>query len=160
LVLVDCGDSRGSAVRIGPNLLLSANHVTDNGGCTINGQPFKVLYASRAGDFSLIRLPGPGFVKIDCGGFKRGRRYVAIGHARGLEELTAVELVGTGVREWASGLAILLGVATVIPGQSGSGIFDRETGGMVGIVNVYDSPGGKSGSREVRDMGLCGGTNV
>lgn len=154
--IVDCEKTRGSAVRIGPNLLVSAHHVTSADGCTINGKPFKILYASRQKDFSLLRLEGDGFVPIDCGGFKDGRDYIAIGHARGLNELMAVRLVGTGRHESRNGLAILKGIATVIPGQSGGPVIDRETRAVVGIVNIYDSPGGLSGSREMRDMGVCG----
>lgn len=156
IVRVDCDDGRGTAFRVGPDILLSANHVTIGENCRINGQQFDVVRAWQRSDFSIIYLPGTeGHLPIDCGGFVRGKRYLAVGYARGLDYQTVVEMYSVGGNEPMLHLGILWGVSTVIPGQSGGPIFDAETMRVVGIVNVYDAPSGKSGSRELKDTEIC-----
>ena len=148
IVLVDCDNSRGSAFRVGPHNYVSVAHVTDDKGCKINGQPFKVEFA-----FITTSEDRPGFMRIDCGGFKLGHRYLGLGYARGRPNITAVEIVGTG--EKVAGLAWLVGLATVIPGQSGGPVVDRETMRPVGTVNRYNAMVGASGSVALADTALC-----
>lgn len=153
VVRVDCARHRGSAVRIGPRLLLSVAHVTDGKGCEIEGAPIKVL--GQKGDFSLIvtDVISEHWLRIDCGGFVQGRTYTAIGFARGLPYQTTVDVESTGQTVW--DFDRLWGVFTVIPGMSGGGFVDTETGGLVGMVNVYDASVGNSGSVPLKGTSLC-----
>lgn len=153
--LVDCVSSRGSAVRIGATLLVTAKHVLVHNTCTVNGKPITIVYSSPDSDFAMIRAAEPGpFVPVDCNGFVRGRKYLAVGHARGLYELTTIPLIGTG--KWNAGFAQLWGIFTVIPGQSGGAMLDYETGKLVGIINYFDSYPGISGSVQMKDTPICG----
>lgn len=146
--------SMGTAFRIGPHLLLSVRHVTDEPRCYIDGRPITVAWNSPTADFSILTDSREGpYLKVDCGGFVKGRKYLAIGHARGLAELTVVELTGTGVVK--DGVAVLSGIWTVIPGQSGGPIIDAETRRVVGTVNFYDMAHGLSGSVELRGTPVC-----
>lgn len=154
------GYSAGSAFRIGPSLLVSVNHVTKAGNCVIDGQDIKVVYASPKADFSILSDTRPGkFLKVDCGGFVKGRRYLAVGHARALDQITLVPLVATGetVETNAGPLALLVGIFTAQPGQSGGPIMDAETGKVVGTVNTGDWERGLTGSVELKGTSICGG---
>jgi hypothetical protein len=153
VVMVDCGVSRGSAFRIGRDILLTVAHVTSHRSCTIYGKPVKVLRAQ--GDFAIITTTPSDdrWMRIDCGGFVKGRKYLAVGYARGLSTLTVVEIEATGKTK--EGLAQLWGVFTVVPGQSGGPIIDKETGRPVGTVNTYDDTVGLSGSVELKQTEVC-----
>jgi hypothetical protein len=93
------------------------------------------------------------YLKIDCGGFVKGRQYVAVGYARGLSSLTAIELEATG--ETFDGYSVLVGMLTVIPGMSGGAVLDEETGKVVGTVNVYNFEQGWSGSVPLSETPVC-----
>ena len=147
------GISYGSAFRVGGNLLLSVKHVTSVGNCIIDGQPITVRYESPDQDFSILSAtPGPR-IPIDCGGFHKGQHIIAIGHARGRDELTTIALTATGVK--ADGLDVLFGVFTVIPGMSGGVLVDADTGRAVGTVNRYDPGPGLSMSQSLKDTPIC-----
>lgn len=142
----------GSAFRVGYGLFLSVNHVTDNANCAIDGAPISVLYHS--GDFSMLADHRPGrFLKVDCGGFVEGRQYIAVGHARGADQLTAVPLIATGQIE--DGYAILVGIFTVQPGMSGGAIIDAETHRVVGTVNAANWEDGTSFSIPLSATPVC-----
>lgn len=146
------GYSAGTAVRVG-KVILSVNHVTASGNCLIDGKPVSVMW--HGGDFSMLEgTPGP-YLKIDCGGFVSGHRYLALGYARGIPALTAVDLVATG--RTSGPFSILTGIFTVVPGQSGGPVIDLETGKVVGLVNVYDFQRAISGSLALSDTPLCKG---
>jgi hypothetical protein len=150
------GWSAGTAFRIGPTgIELSVNHVTRPGTCEIDGKRIKLSYSSPNSDFSMIAGdPGPSLT-VDCGGFVKGRQYLAIGYARGAPFLTTVVIQATG--ETANGFAILEGIFTVIPGQSGGPVIDAETGKVVGTINVFDAVRGLSGSVELKGTPICKG---
>lgn len=144
----------GTAFRVGPSIMLSVNHVTAGPAkCFIGRSPIKVTYASPDADFSMLEGDEGPSLKIDCGGFVKGRKYVAIGYARGRDYLTTVELTGTGVKQ--DGWSVLTGMLTVIPGQSGGPILDEETGKVVGTVNVENFEQGMSGSVALKDTPIC-----
>lgn len=143
----------GTAFRVGGGLMISVNHVTHYGSCTINDTAVKVSYAAPDSDFSMLRGDSGPFLKVDCAGFVKGRKYLAIGYARGLPVETVVPLLGTG--ESRGGLAVLVGIFTVVPGQSGGPIIDAETGAVVGTVNTYDFEHGLSGSVELKSTPVC-----
>jgi hypothetical protein len=146
--------SAGSAFRVGPTLLVSAKHVTNFPHCFIDGREIHVTYTSPDKDFSLVTddVAGPAYT-VDCRGYIAGRKYLALGHARGLDHITEVELEATGVTLGA--FYALKGVFTVIPGMSGGVIIDAETYKAVGIVNTYDAPEGLSGSIPLKDTPVC-----
>jgi hypothetical protein len=148
------GWSMGSAFRIGPHLLLSVKHVTNYDACYIDGRKITVNYTSPDSDFSIISdsQDGPS-LKIDCNGFRPGRKYLAVGHGRGLDQLTTVELTGTGVT--IAGQAALKGIFTVVPGMSGGPVVDAETGRVVGTTNSYMMDKGLSGSVELKNTSVC-----
>lgn len=148
------GYSAGTAFRIGRGLGVSVNHVTAPGTCTIKGASVRVVYKSPTADFSMIASDEGPFLKVDCGGFIKGRHYLAVGYARGAPFLTTVDLVATG--ETRGGYAVLSGIFTMIPGQSGGPAIDAVTGAVVGTNNVYDAPRGLSGSVELRNTPVCG----
>lgn len=148
------GVSMGTAFRISPHLLLSVKHVTNFPNCLVDGRKVKVVYTSPSQDFSILSDDRVGpFLRVDCGGFVTGGHYIAIGHARGLDQLTSIDLIATGITR--GGFYALRGVFTVIPGQSGGAILDAETGKVVGTINVYDMPSGLSGSVELKDTSVC-----
>ena len=151
------GWSMGSAVRIGRHFLLSVKHVTSVGNCTINGKPIKVNYEGHPQDFSELTTQDEGAtLRMDCGGFVKGRTYLAIGHARGRDELTTIELEGTGIKQ--DGYSVLIGIETVIPGQSGGAVIDADTHAVVGMVNAYNMEDGTSYSIALKDTSLCRGS--
>jgi hypothetical protein len=145
----------GTAFRIGPQgLTLSVNHVTSSGRCFISGKEIEIAYKSPVADFSELNgRPGP-WLPIDCGGFVKDRKYLAVGHARGLDELTTVELTGTDTID-KDGQARLEGVFSVIPGQSGGPVIDAETGRVVGTINMEDFEEGLSWSVPLKGTPVC-----
>ena len=144
----------GTAFRVGPTIMLSVNHVTAGPAkCFIGKAPIKVTYASPNADFSMLDGDNGPSLKIDCGGFVKDRRYVAIGYARGRPFLTTIDLTGAGVKQ--DGWSVLTGMLTVIPGMSGGPILDADTGKVVGTVNVENFEQGMSGSVALKDTPIC-----
>jgi hypothetical protein len=153
IVRVDCIAGSGSAFRVGPQTLVSVNHVSSLAGCFAEGRPLNVAYHS--GDFSILTGPvADKWLRIDCGGYIAGKEYHALGYARGLGTQTEVDLTATG--KTGNGFAILSGVFTVVPGQSGGPIVN-DKGAVVGTVNVYDMQSGLSGSIPLSETPLCRG---
>lgn len=150
---VDCLSGKGTAFYISEHLMVSVDHVTSGAACYIGNKPFKVLSVEE--DFSVLRPAAPSndWLRIDCGGFVPGRKYVAIGHARGLPTLTEIELTATSLTT--DGQTILEGVLTVIPGQSGGPIVDADSGKVVGTVNRYNMPTGQSASVALKGTSVC-----
>ncbi len=152
---VTCFLSVGTAFRIGPNTMVSVSHVTDGLGCTIGGQSFKAT--PEPGDFSIIKTPitKSGGFKINCGGFVKGESYWAIGHAKGALHHTTIHLLGSGLVV-ESGMAILTGSPTIIPGMSGGPILNTK-GEVVGTNNMFSMQFPMSLSRQLKDTSLCKG---
>lgn len=147
------GFSMGTAFRVGGHLLLSVKHVTNVGNCLIDGKPITVTYQGPDQDFSMISASAGPRIAIDCGGFVKGHRYVAVGHARGRDELAFISLDGTGIK--VGQYSLLTGVYTVIPGMSGGPVIDMDTGKVVGLVNAYDMQHGISMSVALKDTPAC-----
>lgn len=142
----------GSAFRVGPKLLVSVAHVTSLPGCYIDGHKIRVIYTKQ--DFSLVTDDWSGpYLPIDCGGFIKDRRYVALGHPRGVEEIVPVSLIGTGQTD--DGMAVLTGIFTAQPGHSGGPIIDAGTKKVVGVVNAADWEGGYTLSVELKSTPVC-----
>jgi hypothetical protein len=149
-------ESAGTAFRVGPQFLLSVNHVTSGPEqCFIGGKPINLAWKSPTSDFSeLLGDEGP-YLPIDCKGFVKDRHYIAIGFARGISPATTVDLVGTGEHD--HGMALLVGMVPVIPGMSGGPVIDAETGRVVGVVNAENFEDGLSWSQELKDEPVCRG---
>lgn len=143
----------GTAFRVG-GYFLSVNHVTSaRGRCSIGTRRIAIAYRSPRADFSMIDADEGPFLKVDCGGFVKGREYVAIGYARGLPTLTQVDVTATG--ESINGMAVLAGVFAFVPGMSGGAVVDKLTGNVVGAVNQQDFEDGVSLSLPLSATPLC-----
>jgi hypothetical protein len=144
----------GTAVRVGPSgLMLSVNHVTSSGVCFINGKPIKLLYKSPNADFTEMQgEPGP-YIPIDCGGYVKGHKYLALGHARAFSDITPVELTATG--ETQGGESELSGMWVVVPGMSGGPVLDMDTGMVVGLVAMENFEEGLSWSVPLSQTPVC-----
>ncbi len=152
VVKVVCLTGTGTAFRVSPALLLSVAHVTKLSGCGIGKNLIKQI--SAEGDFSVVSDGAGGpWLTVDCIGFVKGRRYVAVGYARGLDTITEVELTAEG--RVLNGFDVLTGVFTVVPGQSGGPVIDRETGRVVGAINAYDPFKGYSAATALKDTTIC-----
>ena len=151
---VICAGGKGTAFRIGPTTLVTAEHVSAIGGCTVDGIPFTAT-PEKDLDVAILDYPLPrlGGMRINCEGFKPGRYYFAVGYAKGWPWQTMVVLYAT-YRKADNGQRMLLGSPTVIPGQSGGPVMD-ETGAVVGVVNAYSPFFPISFSRELKDTSLC-----
>lgn len=148
--------SVGTAFRVGDGLLLSVNHVTSAAGqCFVDGKPLAIRYKAPHADFSMIGGGDGPHLKVDCGGFVKGRSYVAIGYARGLAQLTRVDLTGSGEND--RGLAVLEGIFAVVPGQSGGPVIDVETGSVVGVVDAENYEEGLSWAVPLSSTPVCKG---
>jgi hypothetical protein len=147
--------SSGTAFRVdGAGLGLSVNHVTSGGGsCYIAGKPLNLAYKSPSADFSEITLDDGPFLSIDCGGFVKGKKYLALGFARGIDKITTVELTALGQTD--QNESVLYGMVPVIPGMSGGPVIDEETGRVVGTVNMENFEEGLSWSVELKGQPIC-----
>jgi hypothetical protein len=163
---VACPDGSGTAFRVGPHLLLTAKHVATHKGCTIDGQPMKVAWVSPTSDVALLSDDRSGrFLHVDCGGFVQGRTYAALGYARGLDQITRVEMVAIGEavgvrlegKPQSGPMGVLVGVFTSVPGQSGGPIVDAMTGDATGIVSGGNFEVAVSVSVALRDTPICKG---
>jgi V8-like Glu-specific endopeptidase len=151
----DGGMVGGSAFRVGPTLMASVNHVTSSGRCLIDGKPIALAYQSPNSDYSEVLGDEGPYLTIDCGGYVKDRKYLAVGFARGQSPATTVEITATGEHS-ANGQAVLVGMVPVIPGQSGGPVIDEATGKVVGVVNAENFEAGLSWSLELRNTPLCG----
>ena len=143
----------GTGFRIG-SLLVTAKHVISHEKCFyVGGGNAEIAYSSPSLDYAILKGGKGPFIKVDCGGFVKGKKYLAVGYARGAPYLTTVELTATGSN--ADGFAILSGIFTFIPGMSGGPVIDEETGKVVGLINVFQEPEGISGSVELKNTSVC-----
>lgn len=151
---VTCANKRGTAFMVGKNSVLSVAHVTTAEGCTLKGESFTVLWQG-SGDFSALRAPqlGEGGFKISCEGFKRGQHYRALGYAKGLPVIRAIDVIATGQSN-RDGLAIMFGDEAYIPGMSGGPVIS-DAGEVVGTVNAYYVGTNYSLSRSLADTPMC-----
>ena len=157
IVQIDCpvadGWIMGTGFRIG-NLLVTAKHVISHDKCFyVGGGNAEVAYSSPSLDYAILKGGKGPFIRVDCDGFVKGKKYLAVGYARGAPYLTTVELTATGSN--ADGFAILSGIFTFIPGMSGGPVIDEETGKVVGLINVFQEPEGIIGSVELKNTSVC-----
>jgi len=162
--LVACGEATGSGALIGRRRLLTAWHVARRGGCTVDGQPARVLRQDERSDWAVLEtdVAGPR-LRVSCRGFRRGRYYLAGGFAFGAKLMVQGLRYGGGrgaIRALEEGRAaargddfpLLEGLA--FPGMSGGPVVDLE-GRLVGIVNgsnVMSAPHPLAASALLRDL--------
>jgi hypothetical protein len=153
---VICDNSFGTAFRIGPNRLLSVDHVTGHEGCTVDNEPITVEFADEGLDFSiaLSARPGSNIARYSCDGIKAGAWVYAIGHAKGWPRQQMIALVSRGWRLPENGWAILHGSGTVVPGMSGGPVINAR-GEVVATVNAYNPWINLSFVRELKDTPIC-----
>lgn len=149
--------SAGTAFRVGPRFFLSVNHVTSSGACYIAGKPINLAYKSAATDFSELTGDDGPYLPIDCSGFVKGKKYLAVGFARGISPATVIEITGTGEHDSDNGEALLYGMVPVIPGMSGGAVISEDTGRVVGVVNAENFEAGLSWSLELKNTPVCKG---
>ena len=159
VVKIDCGRWMGSGFRIDDHTIVSVNHVVKSGKCSIDGTPIRILYSAKKQDFATLQGNEGPSLPVDCGGFVKGRKYIAIGYARDADTQTETELVAAGTTG-TDGQARLDGMYTVIPGQSGGPVVDALTHRPVGTVNAYNYEAGASWSVALKDTPICGGRVV
>jgi hypothetical protein len=146
---VQCREGSGTAFIAG-GYTISAAHVTTLSNCQMRGQP--IALDNQGGDFSVGPARVRGY-KIDCGGFKHGETYHAVGYAFGLYTQTVLSMTGTG-KYADNGMALLIGWPTFIPGMSG-GILLNKRGEAVGVVNMFSRLYPVSLSAELKGTSVC-----
>jgi S1-C subfamily serine protease len=160
---VSCPRWTGTAFTVGNGLVITAAHVSNGaetgGRCLVDGKPSTILYEDMEQDFAILgtETEAQHFV-IDCEGYKRGKRYYAIGWAGG-DELVVQQFIGTGARVSAifGGAFKRQGIlkGNSYGGMSGGPIVD-ERGFVVGLVNGGSTTGrAVSLSRELSQTVVC-----
>jgi hypothetical protein len=153
-----CANSRGTAWRNGVGSFVTALHVAAGTNCTIDGEPINVVYVDKELDLAILRTKVYGKpLEIDCGGYKDGQAYAAVGHAKGLpiqRVIFTMFIADMDARlpRWMK-FKTLFG-DRFIPGMSGGANFTRQ-GKVVGIVNGYNSDFPLSYSVQLKDTPLC-----
>lgn len=131
IVRVTCSGGWGTAVKIGPSSYITAAHVVDAGGCSVDGAPITLTSVDRGDDYATFIGPSSSHViPLSCGGFKAGRIYLARGYAAGFNANVQVPWLATEISD--GGQRLMIGDA--IPGMSGGPVLDR-AGRLTGIVN-------------------------
>lgn len=156
---VDCFEGRGSAFRVGENHWMSVAHVTGLHLCTVALSSLHVTNQDTADDFAQFDTPlgVPNSFAIDCGGFKPGHWYWAIGYPGGGSQQAAIAIYATAYKHDGDGFRIFIGAHDVIHGMSGGPVLDPETGAVVGTVNANNDDYRLSFSRELKDTAACKG---
>lgn len=157
---VTCNTVRGTAWRMSQGRFATVAHVSDHSGCAIEGRLMEIEYIDPDGDFSIVRTDDPteGGIEIDCGGYRAGTWYHAVGFARGDPWSVTIPISASLIPNLVSlihGWQLLMGFEYVIPGMSGGPVLDGMTGHAVGMVNAYNDKLSASWSRSLKDTILC-----
>lgn len=142
VVQVTCDKGLGSAFRIEGGAFISVNHVMSMHDCRVGGWPVFVTYPDVVHDVSFGRMGGVGYgLKVNCGGYRDGETYWAVGYAFGrpIQRMVAVIASDEATAEsrWGS-FETMLGAEQFIPGMSGGAVLNR-AGEAVGTVNGYNT---------------------
>ena len=151
---VRCKEGSGTAFRVAPHTFLSVAHVARLTDCAIDGEPVMAALDGPK-DFAILELPSAkeGRFKINCDGYVPGEYYFAVGYAGGKPWQTTVTVLATYAKT-RSGMQIMLGSPTFIPGMSGGPVMNRR-GEVVGLVNAYSPIYPISLSRALKDTAAC-----
>lgn len=130
---LDCGDARGTGVRLSGTLIITAAHVNTGRSCEAFGHKMTNLWREPKADIAYGSADmDDGFrAVVSCAGISEGERYTALGFPMG-ESPAAESLIGTG-QKVEDGQVRMLG--TVYPGMSGGAVLDRD-GRLVAIINA------------------------
>jgi hypothetical protein len=153
-----CDTARGTAFRVGIGAMVTARHVTHGRRCTIDGEPVNVTWESEELDLAVIRTKVYGKpLPIDCGGYKDGEAYAAIGYAFGQPRQRVIFTLfmadlDARLPRWMK-FRTLVG-DRFIPGMSG-GINMNRRGVVVGVINGFNRDAPLSYSLAMKDTPLC-----
>lgn len=158
--LVRCGRATGTAFQIGPDTLMTAQHVTANGPCSIDGEPVETVKENASLDYAILRGKGSAVLRISCERPRKGRVYRGIGYAGGTYRMDA-RLTGKrgyflNLRQlslW--GMSMFDGNS--IPGMSGGPILDS-SGRVVALINAGNHRLNSTLGRAMADTSLCRST--
>jgi hypothetical protein len=155
---VSCDGGTGTGFKLADGRWVSANHVTELGGCEVDGLPIIVTGFDDRTDWSTFIVPGDnrrGGLTPDCSGYQDRTWYHGQGHARGLPIVTSTPVLfssfmqGNSARDWAT-----LIYNRFIPGMSGGAVLGSD-GRVVGIVNAYNLFFPASASIALKDTPIC-----
>jgi hypothetical protein len=152
-----CDSARGTAFRVGSGAFATARHVTHGRRCTIDGEPVNVTWESEELDLAVIRTKVYGkALPIDCGGYKDGEAYAAIGYALGQPRQRVIFTLfmadlDARLPRWMK-FRTLFG-DRFIPGMSGGVNLSKL--GVVGMVNGFNRDAPLSYSLQMKDTPLC-----
>lgn len=160
---ISCAEGSGTGFKIADGRWITVAHVAKLTACSIDGLPISVTHIDDHGDFAVIAVPGDhrrGGIAVNCGGYRNGVYYWALGHARGdpFPEIVPIRHsdylteLGGGLHGW----AVFYGQMAVIPGMSGGPVLDQ-TGRVVGTVNAYNPFWPISFSRPLSETVICKG---
>lgn len=163
ILRVDCANKRGTAEVIAPNMVLTAEHVIGkNLSCQVGGKPAIIIHRDRELDIAVLAVDTSDLkpFQIDCGGFREGTEYLAVGYAEGTT-FGFNKIIATGKRREVTDTEdyqkFILGEldGKIYQGMSGGPIISPE-GKLVGIINMTSTKGPvKAYSRPISDMYLC-----
>lgn len=158
VVQVICDQGRGSAFRWRGNAVISVKHVSSLSNCEINGVPITVALDNADQDFAILRLPSSvEGIPINCGGYRDGETYYAVGYAKGrpYQRMVAVRMSNEATRAMGvRGFKVLVGAEYFIPGMSGGAVMNA-AGEAVGVVNAFNPFLSLSYSTQLRDTAVC-----
>jgi hypothetical protein len=164
IVRITCGSFVGTASIVGPNTIVSANHVVTNTPvCHVGGQPAPVAYRRPDQDFAVLypalnhharRIP------INCNGAVTGETYFMVGYAHG-DQLTlnlGVAMPGyENSKDYRSGqefrhARVMRG--KVHSGMSGGPVLNQR-GEQIGTILATSIGRNQTLIREFKDTYLC-----
>lgn len=147
------GHAIGTAFVIGPNILATAAHMTDQNDCidSITGTPLQEYHRDEAHDFALVSSPTyltryP--IRYSCDRFNDKEQYLSYGNGRGIfsmfiltadKEYTDESFMAGGLGKAKRSVPGMRHLAGAMPGgQSGGPIVDLR-GNAHGLNNISDT---------------------
>lgn len=166
-----CDEGSGSGFIAADGVIATALHVASMTNCrdAETGNGYVTYHRDTVHDFALMTGVTPDMLpaKVDCGGYVKGKEYIALGITSFKQRFSLFRRVTTiaqGYEDITVGGNDLRGIyqldGNIVPGMSGGPIDDAETGAVVGITNVgyftrNGDPVGVSYSFELKDTVLC-----
>lgn len=179
---ITCDEGTGSGFMIDRDKIVTAYHIAGLTNCfdSETGNKLTRTYVDEHRDFAMMKgtMPDIPPLKIDCGGYEKGRTYYAYGYSsygqsyRIFRQNTVVAsgkysgpdmMVGGIIKDGKEGVYAMPGMAHLngytVPGMSG-GYVGHDTGSAVGMVNVgehtpWGTLTGNMHSYEFKNTILC-----